>query len=260
MQTYMQTLMDMNKRIWLSMQDKAGAIRASIKEIYYLIWVRDGGMAASYTSQTGWLEPVDKWTNYLLNNPTVIIDEEPAGEFFGQLVGGPINKWEEDGLFYATLSAFMHWTQSGDRKYFSGKYLQTLKDANTWLEEYCFDEEAGLFGRYHYCETPLVGSRGHNWDNAVGKYMDKWQPEKYQGSDIVRSYDIYINMLAYSTYRMLAAMETKAYAEKFLKKAENLEKNMKQFFPENGMPYYGKLITEQGETILAEGYGLDHTG
>ncbi len=35
---------------------------------------------------------------------------------------------------------------------------------------------------------------------------------------------------------------------------------MKQFFPENGMLYYGKLITEQGETILAEGYGLDHTG
>ncbi len=255
----LQKLMDMNKRIWVSMQDKAGAIRASLKAIYYLIWVRDGGMAASYTSQTGWIEPVDLWTNYLLNNPTIIKDEEPAGEFFGQLVGGPINKWEEDGLFYATLSAFTHWTQSGSRKYISEKYLQTLKNANQWLEEYCFDENTGLFGRYHYCETPLVDSRGHNWDNAVGKYMDKWQPQKYKGNDIVRSYDIYINMLAYSTYLMFAAMETPENAKEYIKKADRLEKNMKQFFPEEGMPHYGNLVTKQGDTILAKGYGLDPT-
>lgn len=255
----LQKLMDMNKRIWVSMQDKQGAIRASIKKIYYLIWVRDGGMAASFTSQTGWNEPVDLWANYLLKNPTVIKDEEPAGRFFGQLVGGPINKWEEDGLFYATLSAFTHWTQTGDKKYISGEYLQTLKDANSWLEEYCFDDEMGLFGRYHYCETPLVNSRGHNWDNAVGKYTDQWQPRKYKGHDIVRSYDIYINMLAYSTYRMLAAMENGDERAMFMEKAQGLEKNMKQFFPEEGMPYYGKLITASGETILAEGYGLDET-
>ncbi len=253
----LQKLMDINKRIWVSMQDKSGSIRASIKEIYYLIWVRDGGMASAYVANTGWTEPVDIWTNYLLKNPTVIEDEIPAGQFFGQLVGTPINKWEEDGLFYATLSAFMHWTQTGDTKYISGEYLQTLKDANKWLEEYCFDEKMGLFGRYYYCETPLMNSRGHNWDHAIGKYIDKWHPKKYKGVDIIRSYDIYINMLAYSTYRMLAAMDPENAGE-FLKKADIIEKNMQPFFSENEMPNYGTLITLDGNQISAEGYGLDY--
>jgi hypothetical protein len=254
----LQKLMDLNRRIWVSMQDHSGAIRASIKNIYYLIWVRDGGMATSFNAYAGWLSPLEKWTEFQLHNPTEIEDEEPKGRFFGQLVNGKITKWEEDGLFYALWSAFTHWTQTGNEKFVSGENLDLLKDATDWLERYAYDDSMKLFFRYHYCETPLKGSRGYHWDNAVGKPVD-WEPAKYEGEDIVKSYDVYINMISYASYMMLASMTEGAESDAYLQKALSLEKEMKIFFPEDQMPYYGKLLTDKGEWLMAPDYGMDHT-
>ena len=64
-------------------------IRAAIKYIYYLIWVRDGAVTTAPAAYAGWSDPLTRWTRFLLANPTVT-DYEPKGRFFGQLVNGKI--------------------------------------------------------------------------------------------------------------------------------------------------------------------------
>jgi hypothetical protein len=251
----LQKLIDVNKSILYSVQDASGALRAAIKRIYYLIWVRDGGITCPYQGYSGWTEPLEKWNEFLLANPTEVYSEKPEGKFFGQLVNGKISKWQEDGAFYAVWSAFTYWTQSGDKKFISGNYLETLKQAVSWLEGYCFDTKKGLFGRYFSCETPFTGSRDHGWDNAVGKPVSKID-YTYKGSTITRSYDIYVNALMYSAYVMLSCSEEED--NKYLEKAEAMEKNMEELWS-NDLPYYGLVTTNEGEEFMADPYGLDLT-
>jgi hypothetical protein len=251
----MQKVLDVNRRTILSMQDESGAIRAAIKYIYYLIWVRDGALVAGSLARAGLEDPLERWSAFLLANPTVR-EEEPSGRFFGQLVDGRITKWEEDGLFWAVWSAFTHLTQTGDRRFASGESLAVLRDAADWLERYAFDRERGLFGRYHYGETPLTGSRGDGWDDAVGRPTDSLRTE-YEGSVIVRSYDLAVNLQAWGTYLMMAAMDEEK-AEEWLGKARALEERLGPWLGEGrDLPDYGDLLTEDGRIVRAGPFGLD---
>ena len=101
---------------------------------------------------------------FALRNPNSAT--HPAGIFYGQLMAGPITKWEEDGLFYVIWPAFLYWTQSGDNSLVRGEYLKTMEDAMDWLERYSFDPRQGLFGRYYYGESMLTGSRDDGFDSA----------------------------------------------------------------------------------------------
>jgi hypothetical protein len=251
----MQKVLDVNRRTILSMQDESGAIRAAIKYIYYLIWVRDGALVAGSLARAGLVDPLERWNAFLLANPTVR-EEEPSGRFFGQLVDGRITKWEEDGLFWAVWSAFTELTQTGDRRVASGESLAVLRDAADWLERYAFDRERGLFGRYHYGETPLTGSRGDGWDDAVGRPTDSLRTE-YRGSVIVRSYDLAVNLQAWGTYLMLAALDEER-AESWLAKAHALEERLRPWLGERGdLPDYGDLLTQDGRIVRAGPFGLD---
>ncbi|HEX8546471.1 MAG TPA: hypothetical protein VF691_05875 [Cytophagaceae bacterium] len=253
----LQKLLDVNKRIFLSMQDASGAFRASIQNIYYLIWVRDGGIASPALAYSGWSDPLDKWNQFQLANPTTT-NYEPKGKFFGQLVDGKITKWEEDGLFYVISSAFTYWTQMGDKKYISGANLQLLESTMTWLEKYCYDDSLKAFGRYHYSETPLAFSRGYGWDDAVGKPSPKWA-SVYKGDTIVRAYDAYMNMCAYATYNMLAIANTGAKSQEYIDKANGLMPILARFMANKGkLPSYGLLKTSKGAMIEAEPYGMDN--
>lgn len=253
----LQKLIDINKRIFLSMQDASGAFRASIQNIYYLIWVRDGGIASPFIAYSGWVDPLTKWNEFQLANPTVLSETEPKGKFFGQLVNGKITKWEEDGLFYVVFSAFTHWTQTGDRRFISGKNLQLMEEAMVWLEKYCYDDSVKAFGRYHFSETPLAFSRGYGWDDAVGKPSPKWG-STYKNDTIVRAYDAYMNMCSYASYMMLGMMQTGPKAEEYFQKAANLEKVLKSFYNKGGLPSYGHLLTSGKKIVRAEPYGMDN--
>ncbi len=256
----LQKLIDFNKRIWVSSQDHMGALHASIKRIYYLIWVREGGLACPWMGYTGWVDPLEDWTAFQLANPTEIYDEGPGGRFFGQLVNKKITKWQEDGAFYAIWSAFTHWTQTGDDQFVSGDNLVLLEESMDWLERYCYDHEKGLFYRRYYCETPLKQSRDYGWDNAVGRPETRWVPAPYQGEDIVKTYDIYVNLLNYAAYMMLDAMRQEQGMErKYDDKASILAENMKRFFKKDQLPSYGELITTDKESIIADPYGMDDT-
>ncbi|BDD01263.1 hypothetical protein [Persicobacter psychrovividus] len=256
----LQNLIDFNKRIFLSAQDKSGAMQAALQKIYYLIWVRDGGLACSWMAYSGWANPLDKWTDFQMANPTNIEENGRTGRFFGQMANGKITKWQEDGLFYAVWSAFTYWTQTNDTKYISKDNLKLMMEACDWLEDYCYDQKEGLFYRQYFCETPLYNSRDFGWDNAVGKPVLGWDAPPYKGKKIERSYDIYINLFNYSVYRMLHEVcEVQGVKNNYAEKAEALVEKMKPLFPEGKMPYYGKAVATDGTVLMADGYGLDET-
>jgi hypothetical protein len=253
----LQRLLDINRRVLLAMQDASGAIRAALNRIYYLIWVRDGAIIECFHAHAGTREPVEKWAEFVLANPTVVEDERPRGRTFTMLANRRITKWEEDGVFYAIWSAFTAWTQSGEDRFVTGDNLALLEEAMKWLEDYCYDSSAGLMGRYHYCESPLPGSRGDGWDNAVGKPTGPARRE-YGGKSIRRSYDIYINLYSYASYVMLAAMKGPREGRRYLRKADRLADRMKDFFG-RGLPAYGDLLADDGTHVPAGPYGLDIT-
>jgi hypothetical protein len=175
---------------------------------------------------------------------------------YGQLVNGKINKWEEDGAFYAILSAFSYWTQTGDKSFLAGENLSTLEDAMDWLERRCFDSSKGLFGRYYNSETPLYGSRDYGWDNAVGFPGQKW-PVEYHGETIRRSYDIYINLLSYSSYLMLSSAEQGEKAAAYRSKADALAAKIQPWLDDkkDGQPAFGTLVSKDNHSIPTGPYG-----
>ncbi|MDZ7377036.1 MAG: hypothetical protein ONB13_10485 [candidate division KSB1 bacterium] len=253
----MQKLLDKSRRVALSMQAFKGFMRSTNQYIYYLLWYRDGGMNTAHLTYSGWPQPAFDHTKFALLNPN-FTNEHPDSIFFAQIMAGPITKWEEDGLFYVVWPAFSYWTQTGDRSLCQGQYLETMERAMRWLEDYCYDEQQGLFGRYFSGETPLTNSRDDGWDNATGAPTFKWKSE-YQGKTIVRSYDLYINLLCYSTYLMLSSMHSDPVkADVYYQKAVNLEKQMKGLFDtEDTLPSYGRLLTESGDSITAAPYGME---
>ncbi|MGB9747975.1 MAG: hypothetical protein ACPLXM_13700 [Bacteroidales bacterium] len=254
----MQKLLDVNKRIALSMQDERGAMRSTNKYIYYLIWNRDGGMNTAHFALSGWQTPAKWQSEIVLNNPSVSY-EEPKGTYYGQLTSPVINKFEEDGLFYVLWPTFLYWSQTGDDAFLKPAYRKNMRDAMDWLERYCYDKEKGLFFRYFYCETAYVHSRDWGWDNATGAPTN-YYPSNYKGDSIFKAYDIYINLLNLANYWMLAAMETGKTADEYAQKAIALEEKVKKFFEYNHpLPSYGDLIGSGGKTIVSEPYGMDET-
>ena len=253
----MQRLLDRNRRIALSMQDVNGFMRSTNQYIYYLLWYRDGGMNTAHLTMSGWTHPARQHVPFALANPNVSL-EQPEGRFFGQVMGGPITKWEEDGLFYVVWPAFLHWTQTGDDSFVKGESLKVMEEALDWVERYSFDGAKGLFGRYYFCESPLVGSRDYGWDNATGAPGDAYEA-RYQDKPITRSYDVYINTLNHSVYLMLAAMESGPKATEYLQKAKHLEQALQRLFGKDPLPAYGELRTQDGASIEAAPYGLDRT-
>ena len=252
----MQQLLDKSRRVALSMQDERGFMRSTNQYIYYLLWFRDGGKNTSHLAQSGWIQPARWQADISLRNPN-ISTQDPVGIFFGQIMAGPITKWEEDGLFYVIWPAFMYWTQTGDDIFTKGAYIKTMEDAMDWLERYSFDAERGLFFRYYYSESMLTGSRDDGYDDATGAPTNRF-PSLYQGQLIKKSYDLYINSLNLACYYMLAAMESGERADLYLQKASALEQHLEPFYQTNErLPLYGELVTDKGAVLHASPYGLE---
>jgi hypothetical protein len=254
----MQKLLDINRRVALSMQDFNGPMRSTNQYIYYLLWYRDGGMNTAHLAMAGWTDPARQHVPFALANPNVSV-EEPEGRFFGQVMGGPLTKWEEDGLFFVVWPAYLYWTQTGDRSFLEGRYLRAIEEGLDWLERRCWDEEKGLFGRYFFVETPMKGSRDWGYDNVTGAPTDYFVG-RYEGEPVTRGYDLYINALNHSVYMMLAAATTGEKAQMYLEKARVLQEGMRHFFELEGpLPSYGDLEVESGRIVTSAPYGMDRT-
>lgn len=249
-------ILDINRKSQYTTQDASGALRDGPKAIYTLLWVR-AGMSGPLMAQTGWTDYLRRWCEFILDNPTVIRGEQPEGRMFGQLVG-PNNRWEEDGLFYAAWSAWSYYSQTGDGQFIRGGRLDVLLDALDWLERYCWDEQRGLFGRYFCCESAFAGSRDDGWDLASGVKVD-WPPPNYNGRVIRRAYDVYINLLNYSVYRMLATATEGAQRQRLLDRAGRIAAAIQPLFTGRDLPLYGILLDEHGQEFPAAPFDVDAT-
>ncbi len=254
-QPELERLVHVNRRVLLAMQDQQGAIRAAINRIYYLIWVRDGAIIEAFQARAGNPAPLSRWKNFLLANATRIEEEGRVGWMYGQLTN-PISKWQEDGLFYAVWSVFESWTHTGVAP--SSDDLFMLEEVTNWYERYCYDAEKNLFGRFFACETPFKGSRDFGIDGAVGKRVEAKGVE-FDGQQVLQSFDIYINLLNWNVYLMLAEMTTDfTKVREWRRRAGEIHKALLPLVQKE-VPDYGWLRLEDGRCVLAEGQGLDRT-
>lgn len=254
----LQVILEKGRRTLHCATDRSGCIRAAFKHIYYMTWVRDGGFVNAYRAYAGESTPVGMWCDYHLRYPT-LVDEPgvPKGHMFGQLVAPLINKLEEDGTFFATWSAFTHWTQTGELTYLQGSWRKTLTESQNWLDAYCRREGRFGFTRRYYCEVELIGSRDYGYDNAVG-FPIAYRRTHWQGNAVTAADDIYINTIAYSTCRMLeASAENETEANDWGQRAESLRVRLKQLRGDGALPNYGEVLTEDGRWIWTPPYGMD---
>lgn len=231
--------------------DRSGAIRAALKEIYYLIWLRDGAFCFNYQAAAGWMHRHREWCEFVCANP-LELDEPgvPKGRGFGQLISRRYGKLEEDGIYYAVWSVFTQWVQGGT---VVGEQVTLLQEAMGWVERYIFDEERGLFGQYFADESPVRVSRDAGWDGAIGKPGGE-DGLKLRGRYIRRCYDCYINLLMFGAYGMLAALPGCRDAEGYRAKAARLWEKVSEFLGGEGLPAYGEVMLEDGERVVAPPY------
>ncbi len=234
--------------------DDSGAVRAALKEVYYLIWIRDAAFAFNYQAASGWLHRHTEWCELLFANP-LTVDEPgvPRGRTFGQLISRTFGKLEEDGLYYAVWSAFTHWVQTGNDRFVTGPNLDLLEEALVWVEDYIFDEGRGLFGQRLIDESPMRTSRDNGWDAAIGR-PGASEGVYLAGKPGAKSFDVYINLLMLGTYRMLAALPTTPQAAAYRLKAENLWKQLEPLLAVDGLPAFGEMLMEDGTSEIAPAF------
>jgi hypothetical protein len=238
-----------------SMIDDSGAYRASLKPIYYLIWVRDGGFSFPYQAAAGWPHRLREFCRLLLDNPTTV-DEPglPRGRMFGQLIHRQLGKLEEDGLFYVVWSLHTLWTQSGDLSFLTERDWALLDEALVWVETMTWDGQRGLYGEHFADETPTHGHRDHGWDYAIGKPIGGGDGVRHQRRPVVRNYDVYFNLLMHSTHAMLAAMRGRP---EHLARAEAVWPALSRLLGErnHGVPGYGAQFLEDGSWVHSAHWG-----
>ncbi|TVR50144.1 MAG: hypothetical protein EA425_10530 [Puniceicoccaceae bacterium] len=253
----METLRRLVVRGLHSMIDESGAYRASLKAIYYLIWVRDAGFSFAYQSAAGWPHRLEELCRLLLANPATARGEGlPEGRLFAQLINPDYGKYEEDGLYYVVWTLFTHWTQTGEKTFFEGAHRELLEEALRWVERYCFDEARGLFGGYFADETPAYGSRDYGWDYAIGQPAGD-EHIRHEGRAVRRSYDLYLNTLMHSCYTMLAAACGGSAGAVWEAKASGLWERLRTLYSrqQDGLPVYGDLLMEDGTLAEARLWG-----
>lgn len=239
-----------------SMIDESGAFRASLKAIYYLIWVRDAGFAFPFMAAAGWPHKLAELGRLLLDNPT-LVDEPglPRGRMFGQLIHRKYGRLEEDGLFYVTWTLFTHWTQFGHLDFVTPSDWALLDEALDWVEQVTWDEARGLYGEHFADETPTVGHRDCGVDFAIGKPVPlAGDGLRWQGQGVTRNYDVYFNLLMHSTHVMLAAMRRKP---RYLQKAARLWPELERLLKtrSEGIPVYAEQTLEDGARVTIPHWG-----
>jgi len=230
-----------------AMIDESGVARASLKAIYYLIWVRDAGFAFPFQAAAGWTHKLPELCRLLLDNPT-LVDEPglPRGRMFGQLIHRKYGRLEEDGIFYVTWTLFSHWTQFGHLDFVTPADWELLDEALAWVEQVTWDEARRLYGGHFADETPTVGHRDCGVDFAIGKPVPReGDGLHWQGQAVTRNYDVYFNLLMHSTHVMLAAMK---HAPRYLDKAARLWPELEKLLGarQGGIPRYGEILLEDG--------------
>ena len=237
-----------------SMIDESAAYRASLKAIYYLIWVRDSGFSFAYQAASGWPHKLPELCRLLLDNPLTEREPDlPNTRMFGQLINRDLGKLEEDGFYYVVWTLFTQWTQNGSLDFMTETDWALIDEALEWVETVTWDAERGLFGEYTSDETPAHGSRDSGWDHAIGQPSD-YGYIRNDGEAITRNYDVYFNIEMHSAYSMLAAMRADPG---YLSKAARLWPELQKLLNNrtDGVPTYGEMLQLDGGRVQPDYWG-----
>lgn len=170
----LQRVLDLNRRVVWSGLDAGGACFGALNRIYHLVWARDGSMTSAHMAQSGNPACIRTWAPFLLANPSQVIAEDGTRhDEFGQIVGTRWSKAEDDGLFYATWSAFAHWQATGDDVLLSGPELPRLVGAIESHLASRYDPALGLMGSDTLGEESLHGSPYFGYD-VVNGTISRW--------------------------------------------------------------------------------------
>jgi hypothetical protein len=170
----LQRVLDLNRRVVWSGLDAGGACFGALNRIYHLIWVRDGSMTSAHMAQSGNPAFIRTWAPFLLANPSQVMAEDGSRhDEFGQIVGTRWSKAEDDGLFYATWSAFAHWQATGDDAVIASAAFPRLIGAIERHIDSRFDTQLGLMGSDTLGEESLHGSPYYGYD-VVNGTISRW--------------------------------------------------------------------------------------
>ncbi len=252
----LEKLRDICARSLHSLIDESGVMRASLKAIYYLVWVRDAGFCFPYQAAAGWPHKLDALIRLLLDNPLSVSDPcLPRGRMFGQLIDRTYGKLESDGVYYVVQLIFTHWTQFGSFGSVSESDWELIDEALEWMEKVNWDPARGLYGEHFADETPTLNCRDYGWDYAIGKPLARpSEALQWQGRRIVRNYDLYFNLIMHSAYTMLAAMRGE---DRYLRRADRVWPELEKLINKrnDGIPVYAEQLTEDGERIIVPHWG-----
>jgi hypothetical protein len=241
-----------------SMIDESATFRASLKDIYYQIWVRDSGFSFAYQAAAGWPHKLRELCRLLLDNPLTVGEGQgaPAGRLFGQMINRAYGKCEEDGLYYVVWTLFTYWTQCDELDFMTDSDWDLIAEALTWVDAAAWDPERGLYGQHWADESPTCGWRDFGWDYAFGKPLDGRDVARHNGQRIARSYDTYFNLIQHSAFTMLAALNPDRFSHLTVR-AERLWRELTPMLAQrtDGLPPYGELLLESGERVVAPYWG-----
>jgi len=194
-------VLDINKRILLSMVDAGGATFGALSRCYYLIWVRDGSMSTSLMARGGSPSYVSDWTKLALNSPSIVRrDDGTEVPEFGQTLGTRWGKSEDDGIFYATLSLFTLCQTTGNNEILNSVGFKILLESIDRYLEKTWDKNRNMVGSDTRGETSLQSSPYYGYDVVNGEMFHNFQKEDVNSTPITRSYSLYQQV---NTYNLL---------------------------------------------------------
>jgi hypothetical protein len=236
----------LTKRSLYGAMDQSGTVRASLKAIYYLVWLRDGSFCYRYLSSAGWPHRLREWCRLVLENRTVVdLPGKGMAPVFAQMVHKQLGKLEEDGIYYATLAHFMRAVQYADGEV-TGAERELLVESYELIHDYMFNEARGLYGSCFADETPTRDSRDYGWDYAMPK-PGPVEMLVHHGKPVRRAFDLYMNLMMLETLQMLVVIDPQRRAG-WHKRAVALWQHIEPFFGDltEGLPTYGELLYEDG--------------
>ena len=196
-----QRVVDLNHRIVYSGMDEGGACFGALNRIYYLIWVRDGSMTSSMMARAGNPELIKIWTEFLLNNPSVITREDGTKvKEFLQIVGSRWTKSEDDGVYYAALSLFTYYQTTGQTDLLMGDEFPLLLEVIDNFLDKTWNPEMGMIVSDTRGETPLKSNPYFGYDVVNGNFERNDHHLTEGGKNISASASLY-NMV--NTWNLL---------------------------------------------------------
>jgi len=239
---------EIDKRTLLSMFHKFGGIHAALDGGYNAIWVRDSAVSAIFAALAGNPEYLRDWAPYVIANPTPL---EHKGRVYDSFIISPydgenIFKEEDDGPFYAIVSAYAYWKLLDDNSQLM-QWYGTLSDSMDFLESHSYKPDAGLYAEYLINEIPLKGSK--YWKDEKNPSM------KIDGDWPMYIQSIYLNHLMYANNLMMGEIALELGkpkdSERYFKRADDLAQKIdeKLWQKDKGIYLAGLAVMDDGRVV-----------